>query len=763
MPFVSRAQQRFAFVSGQPWARRWAEETPSFEDLPERARKMLQQKRSQSATYKADAPAPERDRIRGSETNKPGSAASAGAGRGIEITEAVETGLRNKMQAHNERNDADGKRATMGMLRAVWRRGAGAFSVSHRPGMTRQQWAMARVNAFLHLLARGKPENKRYVTDNDLLPEGHPLSTRRRSAVKAQIRFASLIKGPKPKSGGGGGGGGEVMERIAGELCRARDGRFVSCSSREATPESKRELKKKERTIERQKEQAENIAKIGEQLGVDRELLGALVSFGDPDKPGSLTDDQTTELESMGLVERADDGTPRISSSGSAFLQATRAGNAARARDTLSVGRERAARVRAALEEEEKRANEAEEQKPKGGGGGRGGKEEKPDAAELKREREQKRIGRMLKLADSSGNLTTGQRRELERLGYGRRVDGKFVLNQIGMRALASFSKKAEDSHVPPQPVRDAARRALEVRAEATPSNRGMTAVGLARARDLANGRPVSVDTLRRMKAYFDRHQIDKQGSTWDERGKGWQAWQGWGGDAGRSWVNRILSGIDGAMKIDDVDLLLLELEIAVKHGSHNQASHGSGGGGRSGGARATLRDKQLSKFKDAYERELAAGKPWQEAARVANREAPGSGLRNLQDLNRLYNGSHLPSAKPKQSESESTPEPTRKRSQSEPKPAADSKPAAGRQRRLQDIEKRRDKTVKETEEAITERRKLADEYRQLGQRSVSSLSTSDRDRLRDLGRRIDSLGSIINRGTQTLRQMTEDLATIRG
>ena len=274
MPFVSRAQQRFAFVSGQPWARRWAEETPSFEDLPERARKMLERKRSQSSTYTADAPAPQRDQITGSAVNESGSAASAGSGRGIEITEAVETGLRNKMQAHNERNDADGKRATMGMLRAVWRRGAGAFSVSHRPGMTRQQWAMARVNAFLTLLARGKPENKRYVTDNDLLPEGHPKSTRRRSAVKVQIRFASLMKGPKPK---GGGGGAEVMERIAGELCRARDGRFVSCSSREATPESKRELKKKERTIERQKEQAENIAKIGEQLGVDRELLGALV------------------------------------------------------------------------------------------------------------------------------------------------------------------------------------------------------------------------------------------------------------------------------------------------------------------------------------------------------------------------------------------------------------------------------------------------------------------------------------------------------
>jgi hypothetical protein len=72
-----------------------------------------------------------------------------------------------------------------------------------------------------------------------------------------------------------------------------------------------------------------------------------------------------------------------------------------------------------------------------------------------------------------------------------------------------------------------------------------MTPVGLARARDLSNGRPVSVETLRRMKAYFDRHEIDKRGSTWGERGKGWQAWHGWGGDAGRSWVNGILRSVD--------------------------------------------------------------------------------------------------------------------------------------------------------------------------------------------------------------------------
>ena len=44
--------------------------------------------------------------------------------------------------------------------------------------MTRGQWAMARVNAYLQLLAKGKPARKAYITDNDLLPEAHPRSTR---------------------------------------------------------------------------------------------------------------------------------------------------------------------------------------------------------------------------------------------------------------------------------------------------------------------------------------------------------------------------------------------------------------------------------------------------------------------------------------------------------------------------------------------------------------------------------------------------------
>jgi hypothetical protein len=126
-------------------------------------------------------PAPPKDRIKGSKTNKPGSATAKKA-KSIKFSKKTETALKNKMQKHNEKAPA-GRRATMRQLKAVYRRGAGAYSSSHRPGKTRDQWAMARVNAYLKLLKSGKPSNKNYVQDNDLLPSGHPRSGKKDAAA----------------------------------------------------------------------------------------------------------------------------------------------------------------------------------------------------------------------------------------------------------------------------------------------------------------------------------------------------------------------------------------------------------------------------------------------------------------------------------------------------------------------------------------------------------------------------------------------------
>jgi HK97 family phage prohead protease len=53
--------------------------------------------------------------------------------------------------------------------------------------MTRDQWAYARVNAFLYLLRNGRPENDAYVGDNDLLPKDHPRSSRSLGGFVANV------------------------------------------------------------------------------------------------------------------------------------------------------------------------------------------------------------------------------------------------------------------------------------------------------------------------------------------------------------------------------------------------------------------------------------------------------------------------------------------------------------------------------------------------------------------------------------------------
>lgn len=109
------------------------------------------------------------------------------------------------------------------------------------------------------------------------------------------------------------------------------------------------------------------------------------------------------------------------------------------------------------------------------------------------------------------------------------------------MDQLRAALRGDAQSYTPPKAVQANARRALEVRQGKPPSQRGMTPTGLARARDLANGRAVSMETIRRMASYFERHEVDKRGETWDEQGPGWQAWQGWGGDEGWTWARSIV------------------------------------------------------------------------------------------------------------------------------------------------------------------------------------------------------------------------------
>jgi len=112
----------------------------------------------------AQTPAKPSERKKGSSKNKPGSAGKGGSA--ITFSAKVVEALKNKVKEHNKKHPT--KKVTLSQLKKVYRRGAGAFSQSHRPGMSRGGWAMARVNMFLKMKRGGKVKDSYRKADQDV-------------------------------------------------------------------------------------------------------------------------------------------------------------------------------------------------------------------------------------------------------------------------------------------------------------------------------------------------------------------------------------------------------------------------------------------------------------------------------------------------------------------------------------------------------------------------------------------------------------------
>lgn len=112
----------------------------------------------------AQTPSKPSERRKGSSKNKPGSAGTK-SDKAIEFSKKVIEALKNKVKEHNSKNK---KKVTLGQLKKVFRRGAGAFSSSHRPGQSRVSWSMARVNTFLRMVSGGKVKDSYRKADSDI-------------------------------------------------------------------------------------------------------------------------------------------------------------------------------------------------------------------------------------------------------------------------------------------------------------------------------------------------------------------------------------------------------------------------------------------------------------------------------------------------------------------------------------------------------------------------------------------------------------------
>lgn len=91
-----------------------------------------------------------------------------GVSKGGKLSPEAIKSIENKIVAHNKKYPS--KTVSVATAKKVVLRGMGAYNTSHSPMVkSATQWGLARLNAFLYLVVKGKPQNPKYKQDNDLL------------------------------------------------------------------------------------------------------------------------------------------------------------------------------------------------------------------------------------------------------------------------------------------------------------------------------------------------------------------------------------------------------------------------------------------------------------------------------------------------------------------------------------------------------------------------------------------------------------------
>lgn len=156
---------------------------------------------------------------------------------------------------------------------------------------------------------------------------------------------------------------------------------------------------------------------------------------------------------------------------------------------------------------------------------------------------------------DHSMTISDANMMELHEYGltYVEQTDGKEKMTIQVKWAGASMDSTTIDSlmqdegntFTPPAGAKGNARRVLDWKKKYGSEVKGMTSVGWARARQLASGKPVGLNTVSRM-AQFNRHRKNAavapeyKSTPWKDAGH--VAWLGWGGTTGIDWAIRTMN-----------------------------------------------------------------------------------------------------------------------------------------------------------------------------------------------------------------------------
>jgi len=97
------------------------------------------------------------------------------------------------------------------------------------------------------------------------------------------------------------------------------------------------------------------------------------------------------------------------------------------------------------------------------------------------------------------------------------------------------------ETYRPTAAMASAAKRGLKLRMESSPSARGGTAVGMARARQFSQRESVSLDIVKRTFSFLSRAAVYYKPG---QNTPGTQAYLLWGGPAGLTWARNILDNL---------------------------------------------------------------------------------------------------------------------------------------------------------------------------------------------------------------------------
>jgi len=125
------------------------------------------------------------------------------------------------------------------------------------------------------------------------------------------------------------------------------------------------------------------------------------------------------------------------------------------------------------------------------------------------------------------------------------------------------------EQRTPPESAKNNAKKALRWREKYPDETRGAgTQVGWTRARQLANGGPLSIETIKRM-ASFNRHRansnIDPKFKDEPWRDKGYLMWLAWGGTSGIDWAIKISEQYDNNKGHYNMEIKRITVPFSIK------------------------------------------------------------------------------------------------------------------------------------------------------------------------------------------------------